>query len=333
HYLRVLNYHRFDTGAWISTPMKSFKKQMDYLRNNEYNFLTVQQVISHVRSGRPFPKKSVLITVDDGYKSIYTRARSYLKKHNIPVALHIYPKAQYRRYNSYISSDTVEKSASNPLFHVGNHSYSHHSLLEKSGDSEVWRREVVKSGHYIRDWAGEPPLTFAVPYGNYDHQMVQRLTRRYPLVFSSIPEVVAASDTTQPIGRFMIDRSIDMRRFKDMLAKIPLDVQFPLKDGRYYETIPDTLTFTMKHGGDINPDLVNLFLNGQNLTSKVKATDTGTFRVTIPDKVIDSWNQLLMNAFDRSEDRYRLFSVAFIYTGDKQGTKSESDTGTMKTNK
>lgn len=69
----VLNYHFFYDGAAgencnenICLDTSSFRKQLDYLKNNGYKTLTMDEFVKWMYNEITLPEKSVLITVDDG---------------------------------------------------------------------------------------------------------------------------------------------------------------------------------------------------------------------------------------------------------------------------
>lgn len=313
--LRVLTYHRFDTGAGISTPMKQFKKQMHYLMDNDFNFLTIEQVHHHLRAGRPFPAKSVLLMIDDGYRSVHYNAYPFLKKHGLPAVINIYPRAQVGNYSAYITWDTVARMARDPLIHIGNHSYSHSSLLETNGDTRTLQEEVIQAGKLIRDHTGEAPLVLALPYGIYDQKLMSRLDAldsRPRLIFSTLPGVVEMGDTSMPYQRFIIDRYTDMERFKSILRRKKLELTAGLADGGHMTRESDTLNLRFRNLARFDTKHLHLFLNGKKLTKQFRATaDTDTWQFTLPEATRSSWNQLMIIGLDQNQRIYRTFSMGF----------------------
>ena len=80
--LPVLMYHHFDSAAEISTIVteERFREQMTALKGAGYTTVTLQQVLDFVDQGTKLPKKSVLITMDDGYDSNVTIAAPILEE-------------------------------------------------------------------------------------------------------------------------------------------------------------------------------------------------------------------------------------------------------------
>jgi len=314
--LRVLTYHRFDTGSWISTPMPEFKKQMQYLMDNNFRFLTIEQVYHHINSSRPFPGKSVMIMIDDGYNSVFYNAYPFLKEHGIPAVINIYPRAQDENYSAYINWDTVAKMAENPLIHFGNHTYSHNSILRTGGDTKALRREIVGAHQKIKKNTGKPPLTLALAYGIYDREIMKKLDAidsSPRLIFSTLPGVVNTQNSSQPFRRYMIDRHTDMKRFKSILHRKLLRVEPSIKDGSHLSKKIDKITFDFARLNKIDTNYLHIFLNGEKLTDHFKPTEeTNIWQFSIPAESLNTWNQLMIIGLDKQERIYRSFSMGFV---------------------
>jgi peptidoglycan/xylan/chitin deacetylase (PgdA/CDA1 family) len=85
-------YHDFSTNR--SSKMKvsesSFEEQMRYLKDNDYKVITLDRFLNFMELQEQIPEKSVVITIDDGWKSLYTIAYPILKKYNFPATLFVY---------------------------------------------------------------------------------------------------------------------------------------------------------------------------------------------------------------------------------------------------
>ncbi|HKL01979.1 MAG TPA: hypothetical protein VJ943_17135, partial [Desulfotignum sp.] len=68
----ILCYHRFDVGekSSMNTPPRIFDQQMKYLKENGYRVISAEDLLGFLTYQQQIPKKSVLITIDDGYKSV-----------------------------------------------------------------------------------------------------------------------------------------------------------------------------------------------------------------------------------------------------------------------
>ncbi|MEV2704331.1 polysaccharide deacetylase family protein [Paenibacillus larvae] len=132
----VLMYHHFsekDEGP-ISIKPKLFRDQIDYLRKNNYNFISLQQFREFMNGGT-VPDNAVLLTFDDGYESVYKYAYPYLKENQIPGVLFLitkYLENPKGPYTSYLSPEEIREMRKNfPDIEVQSHTHNMHSQYEK----------------------------------------------------------------------------------------------------------------------------------------------------------------------------------------------------------
>ncbi len=88
----VLSYHNFSlTRSNRSTVTKSaFEKQMRLLKDRGYRVITMDQLFDFLEFKGQIPEKSVVITIDDGWRSVYDIAFPILKKYGYPATLFVY---------------------------------------------------------------------------------------------------------------------------------------------------------------------------------------------------------------------------------------------------
>lgn len=93
--LRVLTYHRVERGdvhpapsPAITVSPDAFADQMNFVRGH-YEAISVEQVLHAVRVGARLPRRSVLITFDDGYRDFRSQAWPVLKELALPVVLFV----------------------------------------------------------------------------------------------------------------------------------------------------------------------------------------------------------------------------------------------------
>lgn len=96
HAVPILLYHRFGPASpdiWVvRTPV--FLAQLDYLRSHGYHIVPLAQVVAYIRGiGPPPPPRSVVITADDGRRSVFRYLFPLARQYRFPVTLFIYPSA------------------------------------------------------------------------------------------------------------------------------------------------------------------------------------------------------------------------------------------------
>ncbi len=88
----IFIYHHFGDDRYPSTNvgMDQFRDQMAYLAANQYNVIPLAELVAMLQEQRPLPPKTVIITVDDGYRTTYSEAWPVLKQHGFPFTVFLY---------------------------------------------------------------------------------------------------------------------------------------------------------------------------------------------------------------------------------------------------
>lgn len=86
--LIIVNYHHIDDEdkykrGIYPVSKKRFKNQIEYL-GKFYEFISEKDLVSAINKKNKLPKKSCIITFDDGLRNQYDNAIPILKKHKIP---------------------------------------------------------------------------------------------------------------------------------------------------------------------------------------------------------------------------------------------------------
>jgi peptidoglycan/xylan/chitin deacetylase (PgdA/CDA1 family) len=72
----------------------TFRWQLEYLRSHGYQVIPLRAWIALRRHvGPPPPARSVVITVDDGHRSVVTEMLPVVREFGVPITLFIYPSA------------------------------------------------------------------------------------------------------------------------------------------------------------------------------------------------------------------------------------------------
>jgi len=311
-HLVVLMYHRFDAGGVISTPMEKFKRQIRYLKDNDYNFVSLQTVIDHLQEGRPFPEKSVLLTIDDGYESTYTHAFPFLEKENVPWVLYVYTQAIEDRYSSSLSWDQIREMAEAGV-PVENHTYSHgHPVSDDFRDGNWIQREIEDPHELIEKKTNQPVRTFAIPYGEYDTAFVDAIAEKYEVVWGIDPGVVNPGDPSDILPRFGINGSTSHEEFKKKLNRLPLDVEQVTPEPGTRLNQGNTVTIALSRSSRYRKGPINLFLSETGAMEWDWSTDGTSLVTSINEPLNKPWNRIILTVFDHEYGRYRYFSRGYV---------------------
>jgi peptidoglycan/xylan/chitin deacetylase (PgdA/CDA1 family) len=86
----AMMYHRIspekDEWPFETVSPNMFETQVRYFRQN-YDILSVRNLVERVREGESPPKSTLAITIDDGYKDNYTYAYPILRKYSVPATI------------------------------------------------------------------------------------------------------------------------------------------------------------------------------------------------------------------------------------------------------
>lgn len=89
----LLTYHRFSTDGTanrMTVPQAKFEAQMQFLKDNDYRVIRLDQFVDFIELKAQLPDRAVVITADDGWKSFYEIAYPILKKYGYPSTLFVY---------------------------------------------------------------------------------------------------------------------------------------------------------------------------------------------------------------------------------------------------
>lgn len=171
----VLIYHHFGDARYPTTnvDMAAFRQQLAYLAAERYHVIPLAELVASLRAKKPLPEKTVVITIDDGYRTVYTSAWPLLKHYGFPFTVFLYAEGLERGYANYMTwAQVKEMQAAGVDFQ--DHSYFHHRLANRPAnmDENGWRAwirdDLTRSRSVLTARLGHPPRFFAIPYGQYN---------------------------------------------------------------------------------------------------------------------------------------------------------------------
>jgi peptidoglycan/xylan/chitin deacetylase (PgdA/CDA1 family) len=128
--LPVLMYHDIHTDKRrtpFSIRYSNLSLQFDHLKKNGFTTLSMLQLLNYIDLGYPLPQKPVLITFDDGYKSIVSGLYHLLQQYKMKAIAFIVPSYISENENPedrYLSIPDI-KNCDADYIEWGIHSYKH----------------------------------------------------------------------------------------------------------------------------------------------------------------------------------------------------------------
>jgi len=175
HSAVILLYHHVaeDTPSSTSISPANFEAHLGYLRDNDFNVIALDRMIDSLRSGQSLPEKSVVITFDDGYKSIFEEAFPMLQSYGYPFTLFLSTEPIDDGLSNYMTWDQVRQMSAADVI-IANHMVDHPYMLEARDDESDSQRlerlseDLLKAEHRIEAETGQSHRYLAYPYGEYD---------------------------------------------------------------------------------------------------------------------------------------------------------------------
>ncbi|WP_051904551.1 polysaccharide deacetylase family protein [Hippea jasoniae] len=176
----VFIYHKIGDNSTPSTNVSKtlFFKQMAYLKKYNYNIISLKKLFNLLSSKSSLPPKCVVLTFDDGYKSIFTPIKKVIKLYHYPITVFIPTQAIQYRYPAYLTLKQIKE-----LMHLGvdfqSHSFAHPRFtsppknLDRTKYLKWIETDLKKSIDFFKNYLGYKPYEFAIPYGDYNKTVIQ----------------------------------------------------------------------------------------------------------------------------------------------------------------
>lgn len=139
----VLMYHHIsdDISNNSIVTEKKFRDDMEKLKKNGYTSITLEELYEILTdTNKSFPKKPIVITIDDGYKSNYEYIYPILEdlemKASISIIGSLIGKKKIKRNNrkikEHFNNDEMKEMSESGIIDIQNHTYDLHSSNGKA---------------------------------------------------------------------------------------------------------------------------------------------------------------------------------------------------------
>ena len=180
----ILCYHRFGLkkSRMVVTP-ENFSEQMAYLHDNGFRVISLSDLVAFVNGEKSVPKKSVVITMDDGYKSAYQYAFPILKKYEFPATIFVY--SDFIGTTDGLSWKEMKEMVASGLVDIQPHSKSHSNLgIRKQTEDEHFYQQRIKTEitvptHLFSKHLNTVMYAYAYPYGDTNQFVIKNLENHH----------------------------------------------------------------------------------------------------------------------------------------------------------
>ena len=221
----ILMYHRFGEDKYPTTNVRieQFEEHLEILASGEYSVLPLQEIISNLQAGKPVPDRTVAITIDDAYLSVYEEAMPRLKARGFHATLFVATRPVDRNLGNYMNWDQLREWQA-AGFGIGSQTQTHPHMHQKS--IEANREELEVSNERFLAELGIRPTLFAYPYGEYNLDVIDLVKAAgFEAAFGQNSGVAHGYDGFFELPRFAMNEQYGNReRLELAINGLPLKV-------------------------------------------------------------------------------------------------------------
>jgi peptidoglycan/xylan/chitin deacetylase (PgdA/CDA1 family) len=226
HYLVPKELDR-EPGNNAVLSVEDFKGQMRYLHEQGYYTATLEELEKFLKGDLMLPKKTVVLTFDDGYQNVYIYAYPELKKYGFHAANFVVGKNTTETDQPF---DPAKKShlswneikTSKDVFEYHSHTYDlHYKVTLKNGqirgaalDPNLLAADIKLMKQHI----DTPYISY--PYGDFNQQVVATLKKAgYRMAFTVRQGFVHPGDDPMTLKRLTVKPSYGIQQFGQLLVE------------------------------------------------------------------------------------------------------------------
>ena len=320
-YTTVLLYHRFAEPRYPSTniSLEKFRDQLQYLRQEGYRVLSMDEFRTLLNAGKPFPGKSVLITIDDPYRSTYEHAFPLLKEYDYPFTLFANTSPLNSENPAYMDWAMLEEMRAWGAT-IGNHSHFHpHIGQPEKGQTPAayaeWvRRDLQKARKVFADRNIHPDI-FAYPFGEYNETVIAIAEKLgFKLMFTQDEGGVDEYTDPRLIPRVaIVGANMSQERFAFKLNLAPLHVA-DLQPSAISLALnpPGRIALRLLQPARYRPGIINMFISEWDRVEAVYDAKTGVLSYRPDQPLTRPLNRLIITAKERESGHFSMFSRLYL---------------------
>lgn len=179
----VLTYHKFSRSQSDAMTVRkaNFEKQMAYLHSHGYRVISLQSFYDFLHYRVQIPERSVVLTIDDGWRSTYSIAWPILKNFGYPATLFLYTDLVTGTLTT-LDWDQLREMQEEGL-DIQCHTKTHRDL-NRIGPQETFtayfaavKEELEHSTASLEEHLQIEPSYLAYPYGETNDLVIAMLQR------------------------------------------------------------------------------------------------------------------------------------------------------------
>ncbi len=206
-------YHRFghEITDSMTVMVARFESQLKHFQEQNYTVIPLRQLIDSIlKKNTPMPPRPVVLTVDDGHKSVYTEMFPLIKKYRVPVTVFLYPSAISNA--SYAATWAQLRE----MKETGFLDYQSHTFWHPNFKTEKKRLKPDEYERFVESQLRKPKERLekefsakidmlAWPFGIYDEELMRKAKEAgYVAAFSMERRDANGNDNIMALPRYLM---------------------------------------------------------------------------------------------------------------------------------
>lgn len=159
------------TGWYVSE--EQFKEQMEYLKNNDYDFITFDELKNAKRY-----KKPIIVTFDDGYENnmIAYKILNELKDGKFKPKATLFMISSLIDQPNYLNQNQLKQLSQSEIFSIQSHTGSHINLTDSIVD---FQQEYEETNKKISKITEKNVYILSYPFGAFNDESLNQAKNYY----------------------------------------------------------------------------------------------------------------------------------------------------------
>jgi len=318
----ILLYHHVATNTPPTTSISpaDFQLHLEYLRDNEFNVMPLDMMIESLKSGESIPDKSVAITFDDGYISIFEEAFPLLQSFGFPFALFLSTEPIDNEQAYYMNWGQIRDIANAGAL-IANHMIDHpYMLATREGESTMelvarHRQDLLFAEERILKETGQSHRYLAYPYGEFNPAIKQMLAEEGFVGLAQNSGAVGTNSDFLALPRYplaSIYADLDTARTKLDTLAFNTKIIEPLSPVTMNRSPAITLQFS---AGNYNLPEIGCFANSRPIPMNWLDRGAGIVRLEPTEEYSGRRWRYICTA-PAANNRYYWYSIQWIFPGE-----------------
>lgn len=310
----IIMYHRFGENSIPSTNIRldQFEAHLKELTSGRYNVVPLADIVKAFQTGQSLPDRTVAITVDDAYRSLYTEGWPRFKALKLPITVFIETEAIDRSPAGFLTWDQLRDMARDGAT-IGSQTVTHPHMPDLTPTAV--ESELRQSRLRIEQEIGVAPTLFAYPYGEASTAVIDA-TRAAGFIaaFGQHSGVAYASHPPFYQPRFAFNETFgNIDRFRMAVNALPLRATDITPANPTLGANPPAFGFTVE---STTPNLraLNCFVSHINGPAKIERLGDNRIEVRI-DKPFPQSRGRFNCTVPAEEGRFRWLGMQYYVPG------------------